>query len=64
MMHKTFIAHLALLTTFIMSSARADVVLDWNATVRQVMQDNGLRPNHDANPGWSTRSIAMMNSAI
>jgi hypothetical protein len=43
---------------------RADVVTDWNETLRNVMQHDGLHPIHHANPGWSTRSIAMMNGAI
>jgi hypothetical protein len=41
-------------------SARADVVLDWNLTMRQVIND----VPETANPGISTRSIGMMNAAI
>jgi hypothetical protein len=44
--------------------ASADVVTDWNATMRNVLQSDGARPVHQANPGWSTRSIAMVNTAI
>jgi hypothetical protein len=46
------------------ASATADVVTDWNATLRAVIQNDGTRPVHKSNPGWSTRSIAMMNGAI
>ena len=28
------------------------------------MQHDGTQPVHSANPGWSTRAIAMMNTAI
>jgi hypothetical protein len=41
-----------------------DVVLDWNWTLHDLMQSNGVVNSADANPGWSTRSIAMMNTAI
>jgi hypothetical protein len=44
--------------------ARADVVTDWNSTLRTVLQHDGMHVDHKANPGWSTRSIAMMNGAI
>jgi hypothetical protein len=56
---------LAALALFAAETAgRADIVTDWNATVRAVMQQDGTHPVHSANPGWSTRSIAMMNGAI
>jgi hypothetical protein len=42
----------------------ADVVLDWNATMRNVIQHDGLNPVNKANPGWSTRAMAMVNGAI
>jgi hypothetical protein len=42
----------------------ADVVLDWNETVRHVMKSDGNHEVNHANPGWATRSIAMMNGAI
>jgi hypothetical protein len=45
-------------------TAAADVVTDWNATIRGVIQQDGTHPVHKANPGWSTRSIAMLNGAI
>jgi hypothetical protein len=44
--------------------ALADVVLDWNDTIRSVMKQDGGHPANQANPGWSTRAIAMMNTAI
>lgn len=44
--------------------AQADIVTDWNKTIRDVMQHDGVHVDHHANPGWSTRSIAMMNGAI
>jgi len=45
-------------------TAAADVVTDWNSTLRAVAQQDGTHPVNKANPGWSTRSIAMMNGAI
>lgn len=41
-----------------------DIVLEWNATLRSVIQQNGVGPAPKADPGWSTRAIAMMNTAI
>jgi hypothetical protein len=41
-----------------------DVVTDWNKTIRTIIQHEGLGMNHKANPGWSTRSMAMLNGAI
>ncbi|HEX6962923.1 MAG TPA: vanadium-dependent haloperoxidase [Lacipirellula sp.] len=46
------------------SVAQADVVLDWNGTIRNVMQQDGTHAVNKADPGWSTRAIAMMNTAI
>src|SRR4051812_27059536 len=47
------------------AAARGDVVTDWNATLRNVMQTDGiLNAPALANPGWSTRTPAMMNGAI
>lgn len=43
---------------------RADVVLDWNSTICNVMQHDGTRVENKADPGWSTRAMAMMNGAI
>jgi hypothetical protein len=40
--------------------ARAEVVLDWNSTIREVIKDVPAT----ANPGISTRAIGMMNAAI
>lgn len=53
------VAHLA------NSAARAgDLVTDWNATLRTVIQLDGASDPSRANPGWSTRSMAMTNGAI
>ncbi len=38
----------------------ADPILDWNATLRQAIQGNTSR----ANPGWSTRAMAMTNGSL
>ncbi|HMO84883.1 MAG TPA: vanadium-dependent haloperoxidase [Lacipirellulaceae bacterium] len=65
MMRKTVL--LLACVVFLASSAaplRADIVLAWNETLNDVIQINGTRPNHRADPGWSTRAIAMMNTAI
>jgi hypothetical protein len=52
---------LTLIASFASSVVRAqDPVLDWNATLRQVIQADVTT----ANPGWSTRSMAMMNAAM
>ncbi|BBO30594.1 hypothetical protein PLANPX_0206 [Lacipirellula parvula] len=42
------------------SDVRGDEILDWNATIRQVIQANATH----ANPGWSTRAMAMTNGAM
>ena len=42
------------------SQLRADAILDWNATIRQVIQANATH----ANPGWSTRAMAITNGAM
>jgi hypothetical protein len=42
------------------ANVRADEVIDWNLTMRQVINDVPAR----ANPGESTRAIGMMNAAI
>lgn len=55
---------LAVLLVGVSASARADVVLDWNATLRSTIKADGLTPEQKANPGWSTRSMAMLNGAI
>ena len=46
------------------ATASADVVTDWNSTLRAVAQQDGTHPLNKANPGWATRSVAMMNGAI
>jgi hypothetical protein len=50
----------ALLLTSSASMLRADEILDWNVTIRQVIQANA---DH-ANPGWSTRAMALTNGAM
>lgn len=42
------------------TSATADVILDWNASMRQAIQLDRTRPD----PGWSSRAMAMVNGAI
>lgn len=42
----------------------ADAVLDWNATMRVAMQSDGMNVVNQANPGYATRSMAMMNGAL
>jgi hypothetical protein len=44
--------------------ARADIVTDWNATFRSAAQRDGADVINYANPGWSTRAIAITNGAI
>jgi hypothetical protein len=56
---------LASLVILFSADAKADVVTDWNATLRKVIQDDGvLNTPARADPGWSTRAAAMMNTAI
>lgn len=43
---------------------RADAVLDWNTSIRNVIQSDGQNAVNQANPGYSTRSMAMMNGAL
>jgi hypothetical protein len=62
--HRSLALLIAFVTLNVAPIARADIVTDWNATIRAVMQQDGTHPVHSANPGWSTRSIAMMNGAI
>src|SRR5690606_9593781 len=42
-----------------------DLIIDWNKLFCRVMQEDGIE-NIDgrANPGWSTRTAAMMNGAM
>ena len=55
---------LAALAASAVPASAADVVTDWNATMRNVLQQDGTHPTNQANPGWSTRSVAMVNTAI
>lgn len=54
----------SLCVTLPVCSARGDVVIDWNNTLYEVIQLDGFNPINMANPGWSTRAIAMANAAI
>ena len=60
MMRKTFISLASLLVTLNVSSARADVVQDWNDTLCTVAET--VVSKH--NPGVPTRAMAMMNGSI
>lgn len=51
-------------SVFSASAARADLVLDWNSTLRAVTKSDGHNAVNMANPGWATRSMAMLNGAI
>ncbi|MEX2317682.1 MAG: vanadium-dependent haloperoxidase [Pirellulales bacterium] len=45
--------------------AAADVVTDWNSTLRKVIKDDGTANSPArADPGWSTRAATMMNTAM
>src|SRR6476646_4891764 len=47
------------------AAVRADVITDWNAALRNVIQTDGVVNSPAlANPGWSTRTIAMANAAM
>jgi hypothetical protein len=46
-------------------AAHGDVIIDWNKLFCEVMQEDGiLNIDSKANPGWSTRSAAMLNGAM
>jgi hypothetical protein len=63
-MFRFALASLALAMILPARSVDADIVLDWNQTIHDMMQADGVHPVNSANPGWATRSIAMMNTAI
>lgn len=63
-MHRQHLILLGLFISISSSLARADVVLDWNETLRQIAQDDGTNVVNNANPGWFTRAAAMENGAI
>ena len=47
------------------ASSRADVFLDWNMTLHDVIQEDGILNSPPlANPGWSSRAMAMANGAM
>src|SRR5262245_49646589 len=58
----TLLVGLALVS--LTATAHADIVTDWNATFRAAAQSDGLRAVNYANPGWSTRAMAITNGAI
>ena len=46
-------------------AARADIIIEWNKIFCEVMQEDGIQNIGSlANPGWSTRTAAMMNAAM
>lgn len=49
---------------FLQAARAGDLVTDWNATLRSVIQLDGASDPSKANPGWATRSMAMTNGAI
>ncbi len=59
-MTRSLILLLAASLAVVVSRARADVVIDWNTTIQDIVRD----VHGKANPGLSTRAIAMMNGAI
>lgn len=54
------LASLAALLIVPNSRASADVVLDWNDTIRSVIQADRTKTD----PGWSSRAMAMMGGAM
>jgi hypothetical protein len=55
---------LALSFTAVRAARATDIVQDWNRTIRDTIQHDGTNVVNLANPGWSTRSIAMLNTTI
>ncbi len=51
---------IALVSNAQMATCLADVITDWNATMRQAIQLDRTKPD----PGWSSRAMAMVNGAI
>ena len=60
MLHKLSLALVTLLSSAVASSARADVVTDWNITLNDAI----IATPSKHNPGLSTRGMALMNGAI
>ena len=60
MSHKLWIAIITLLSMVVASSARADIVQDWNDTLCTVAETVVTKHN----PGVPTRAMAMMNGSI
>lgn len=63
-MYRCLILLFGLVLVGLAATVRADIVTDWNSTFRAAAQSDGARPINYANPGWSTRAIAITNSAI
>lgn len=63
-MNRNLIRIAAILWMVACSASFGDVVTDWNDTLRNVMQHDGLAPAPMANPGWATRTMAMLNGSI
>lgn len=64
-MNRTVTCVIAVCITAVTLPLHADVVTDWNTVLCNTIQTDGIvnSPNL-ANPGWSTRTMAMMNGAI
>lgn len=60
MTRATSFALIAIVLSFSGVTRAADAILDWNATLRQVIQSNTTK----ANPGWSTRAMAITNGSL
>src|SRR5689334_6750228 len=64
-MIRTHLSLPAICLVAICTAANADVILNWNATIRSVIQTDGIVNSPAlANPGWSTRAVAMANGAM
>jgi hypothetical protein len=55
-----FVAFLSAVFFLADGRASADVVLDWNDTIRTVIQNDRTKTD----PGWSSRAMAMMSGAM
>lgn len=63
-MNRNLILAIGLIVGMPICAVRADIVLDWNETLRLAAQTDGQNPVNKANPGWLTRTMAMTNGAI
>ncbi len=46
------------------SVSAGDIIVDWNSTFRHVAKHEGGHVTNHANPGWATRTMAMLNGAM